>query len=87
MERGQMAALIDFEDDGASFRVRRLRQLAGMTPRQGELYTPQGILIRWPTPSIIRHVYRAWALSALAFLAVLAFGVVDFVLWCLGLPV
>jgi hypothetical protein len=77
----------DFEDDGASFRVRRLRQLAGMQPRRGELYTPQGVLIRWPAPSIVRYVYRAWAVSFLAFLAVLAFCVVDFALWCLGLPV
>jgi hypothetical protein len=77
----------DFEDDGASFRVRRLRQLAAMQMREGEIYTPNGVLIRAPAPRIVRRVYRAWGVAAVLFLAVLAFCAVDFILWCLGLPV
>ena len=76
----------DFEDDGASFRVRRARQLAGMV-LDGELYSRKGVLIRRPVPPIARYWLRAWRITALAFVGVLVFCIVDFVLWRLGLPV
>ena len=81
--------MIDLEDDGASFRVRRQIQLAQMYGQAGGMVIdsygrPFG---KPPVPAMVKGVCWTLAASFWVFLIILAACAIDFVLWSFGLPV
>ena len=81
--------MIDFEDDGASFRVRRQIQLAQMFGQaDGMVIDQRGRPFgRQPVPGIIKAVYWPIAAAFIVFLIILGVCAIDFALWAMGLPV
>lgn len=72
-----------FEDDGASFRVRRKALLDALL---GPVIDHDRVVGRKP-PKLIGWTLRPVRWALWAFLAILAVCVGDFVLWSLGVPV
>ena len=78
-----------FEDDGASFRIRRQQQLDQMFQRERVVVIDgrTGRVETRSVPKVIKLVFWPIGVAGMLFLAVLAFCIVDFILWSFGLPV
>lgn len=79
----------DFEDDGASFRVRRQRQLDQMFAQERVVIIDgrTGRLEKRQAPRVVKAVMWPIAICALAFAGILLVCIGDFILWSLGVPV